>query len=260
MLMYIAGFSNVITSVGTMAYVVINRGRGNCDKRGDDLLYFVAFPSLMIREMLVAGFAINRYAVCVYGLTYHLKMDKKKMGIMMLLMCLLLYAGLTVIHQITRFADNTARASHTAAFKIFWAACEILATFLLCFFNLLLYSLAKSKTSRKRRIEPIDSAEENQGRRDLLVQNVKRTTGTLFASLFYGARMLPHAIMLIISLRVSTPTIDAVCKIILLIKYIFGVIDPIVQCLSIKMIKEGLRAELISLKDTVTNIFSSQIS
>lgn len=254
MIMYFAGFSNVVTSVGTLIYLMNNKNAQSCDRTSDDLLYFVAFPSLIIRELLVALFAINRYAVCVYGLTYHLRMNKRKMGIVIIALYTMLYVCLVVIHQVSRMRDNDTLASLEPAFKILWAACEISATFLLCFFNLLLYYLAKSKAGRKPRVHPIENTEEMQGKWDLFVQNVKRTTGTLFASLYYAARMLPHAAILVSTTWISTPSVQSAGRAILLIKYILGIMDPVVQCLSIKMIKEGVKAEWNAIRETIANI------
>lgn len=254
LIMYGAGFSNVMASIGALVYIIRLRKKDNCDKRSDDLVYFVAFPGLIIRELLTACFAINRYAVCVYGLTYHLKMSAKKISITLCVLCVALYTCLIAIHQINRNADSNVLVSHTVPFKITWATCEIVATSLLCFFNLLLYILAKSKARRSRRVRPEGNAGKNETQ-SLFMQNIKRMTGTLFVSLFYATRMLPHAINLIISVEVPTHSVEVAAKTILLIKFILGVMDPIVQCLSIKMIKEGLRAEWVSMKNSLINFF-----
>lgn len=254
-IMYSVSISSIITSVGTLLYLAIDSNEDGRDKRGDDLLYFVAFPFLIIRELLIAVFAANRYAVCVYGLTYHLRMSKNKMATVILGLCLALYAALITIHQAKRRADSTTIVSSTSAFKITWVATELGATLSLCIFNLQLYLLAKSKMRRKGRVHSVEIANENQDRRHILVQNVKRTTGTLVASIFYGARMLPHATVLTISLWRCTPAVHSAGRVILLIKYIAGMFDPVVLCLMIKMVREGLRAEWKSMRDSIRGAF-----
>ena len=254
MVMYGAGFSSVMASTGALVYLEMIHIKDGC-KHSDDIAYFAVFPGLIIRELLTACFAINRYAVCVYGLTYHLKMDTKKMGVTMFVLCATLYTGLLVIHQVNRYADHNVLVSSTVPFRVAWATCEIAVTILLCFFNLLLYVLAKSKARRSRRVMPMGNATTDQERHDLFVQNVKRISGTIFVSLFYSIRMLPNATILIVSLNASQPSVYTASRIAILLKFTLGMMDPIVQCLSIKMIKEGVSAEWASIRSTLMSIF-----
>ena len=228
-------------------------------------LYFLVTPALMIQEIHIVLLTINRYMVCIYGLVYPLIMTRWRLYFTILAVWVTVYLLLTAALLGTGQGNiSYYSTSHSTVFKFIWGTAQLSLVLIISVLNIHLYYFAKKKLKSERRIVPFGMENGRKNEDNLLARNLKRTTGTVLLTLFYSIRILPHAVLKLVTVWTSNKSVEIANELAFLTELCSSCFDPIVPIVTIKIVRDGLVNEWRSIQTAfinfTSNFFSEEIT